>query len=175
MGGPVPPGQVNAVAGKEDPKPGAVGGILKELGYRVRRTKCSNFRSPHSLSEAQFNRQRRQIGQYTIISLELFVFFWGGGMSLGAEPHSATPPFLHILSRKIQAVWNAKMDPPRKPLLEPSFDINCRGRNEAVNNHDIITQHPVEVKCNMQHAYHRILYDQINRTPGTVSTVRQLI
>lgn len=64
---------------------------------------------------------------------------------------SATPPSLHIPSRKLQAVWNAKMiDPPRKPLPEPSFDVNCRGINEAVNNHDIITQHLVEVK--MQHA-----------------------
>ncbi len=27
------PGQVNAVAGKKDGKQGAIGGILKELGY----------------------------------------------------------------------------------------------------------------------------------------------
>jgi len=34
VGGPGPPGQVNAIAGKkEGPKQGAVGGVLKELGY----------------------------------------------------------------------------------------------------------------------------------------------
>jgi cytochrome-b5 reductase len=34
VGGPGPPGQVNAIAGKKEGlKQGAVGGILKELGY----------------------------------------------------------------------------------------------------------------------------------------------